>query len=99
MEQIKIIDSDSSKNFEEEINELLKEGWTISSTSCGFINSEEYSFKDLYQAILIHKPKPNVYHKVIKYFINLALNGQSEDEKEFWEAFKNQEPYSGHLNK
>jgi hypothetical protein len=90
MEQIKIIDSDSVTNFEEEVNGLLEEGWELSSSSCGFINSEEYSFKDFYQAILIRRLSEVKINELAK---------QLEDEKEFWEAMRNQEPYSDHLKK
>lgn len=50
---IKIIDSNNKNKFEETVNELIKKGWEISSTNCGFVNSEEYDFQDVFQAILI----------------------------------------------
>lgn len=39
-------------DFTKQTNELLKEGWKILSTSCGFVNSESYDFCGVYQAIL-----------------------------------------------
>jgi len=40
-------------NFEKEVNEFLQNGYLISSTSCGFANSESYDFCGVYRAILI----------------------------------------------
>lgn len=51
--EIKVISLPSENEFENMVNAYLKEGWEISSTSCGFINSELYDYKDWYQAILI----------------------------------------------
>ena len=39
-------------DFTKQINELLKRGWVILSTSCGFVNSEAYDFQGCYQAIV-----------------------------------------------
>lgn len=55
MSQIKVIENGDMNKFEAEVNELLRNGYSISSTSCGFINSEQYDFCSSYQAILIHK--------------------------------------------
>mgnify|MGYP000947344460 FL=1 len=50
---IKVVDESKPDVFEEKVNELLKMGYKISSTSCGFVNSEAYDFCSVYQAILI----------------------------------------------
>ena len=56
MSKIKVVESSDMNKFENEVNELLKDGYSISSTSCGFVNSENYDFCSSYQAILItHK--------------------------------------------
>ena len=51
--EIKVISLSSESEFENMVNAYLQEGWKISSTSCGFINSGLYDYKDWYQAILI----------------------------------------------
>lgn len=51
--EIKVISLSSESEFENMVNAYLKEGWKISSTSCGFINSESYDYGSVYQAILI----------------------------------------------
>ena len=38
--------------FEDTVNEYLKEGYKLSSSNCGFVNSEAYDFVDVWQAIL-----------------------------------------------
>lgn len=53
MQSIKVIDSSDIDEFEKDINELLVKGFKISSTSCGFVNSEIYDFCHCYQAILL----------------------------------------------
>jgi len=55
MQEIKVISYPNESYFESLVNNLLKEGWKISSTNCGFLNSENYGFKDVYQAILIRE--------------------------------------------
>lgn len=50
---IKVVEESKPNVFEEKVNELLKMGYKISSTSCGFVNSEAYDFCSVYQAILI----------------------------------------------
>lgn len=50
---IKVVDETEINVFETKVNELLKMGYKISSTSCGFVNSEAYDFCSVYQAILI----------------------------------------------
>lgn len=50
---IKVVHSSDEVKFTEQVNNLLNEGWTINSTSCGFVNSAQYDFCSVYQAILI----------------------------------------------
>ncbi len=52
---IKVIDENNGKVFESKCNELLKAGWVLDSSSCGFVNSEEYDFCSSYQAIFVEK--------------------------------------------
>jgi len=53
MKTIQVIEESDSKVFEDKVNSLLMNGWEILSTSCGFVNSEQYDFCGNYQAILI----------------------------------------------
>ena len=55
MQEIKVISYPDEGYFESLVNNLLKEGWRISSTNCGFLNSENYNFGNVYQAILIRE--------------------------------------------
>lgn len=48
-----MISQSSESEFENMVNAYLKEGWKLSSTSCGFMNNELYNFADVYQAILV----------------------------------------------
>ena len=54
MKQIKVITSSDKSGFEEEINNLLLDKWEILSTSCGFVNSEQYDFCESFQAVMIN---------------------------------------------
>lgn len=42
--QIELIENSNRADFESYVNVQLKEGWKISSTNCGTINSEAYDF-------------------------------------------------------
>lgn len=54
MQQIKIVSESDGNKFESEVNYLLKnEGYKILTSSCGFVQSEEYNFCDSYQIILV----------------------------------------------
>lgn len=55
MEQIITINSSNEDDFTKTVNNALKKGYTISSTSCGFVNSEKYGFCGCFMAILIIK--------------------------------------------
>ncbi len=50
---VKIVNTGSEVEFVMQCKRLLDDGYRISSTSCGFIQSEKYNFCDCYQAILI----------------------------------------------
>lgn len=50
---IKVINNTDECDFENMVNAYLSEGWKISSTNCGFLNSENYDFDTSFQAILI----------------------------------------------
>lgn len=51
--KIKVINMTDEDEFQETVNDFLGKGWVISSTACGFINSETYDFCTSFQAILI----------------------------------------------
>jgi hypothetical protein len=53
IEEVKVIQNTKQGDFEDEVNGWLKEGYKISSTSCGFFNSEAYDFCEHWQAILV----------------------------------------------
>lgn len=53
MEKIKVINITDEDEFEREINKWLLQGYKVSSSSCGFVNSESYDFCTSFQAILI----------------------------------------------
>ena len=55
MEKIKTISSSNQEEFENKVNDLLADGYVISSTSSGFVNSESYGFCDNWQAILVKR--------------------------------------------
>ena len=53
MSKIKTVNFSIESDFENYVNNCLREGYKISSTSCGFLNSESYDFCACYQAILV----------------------------------------------
>lgn len=53
MQEIKIINMTDEDDFTKAVNEALSNGYKISSTDCGFINSEQYDFCSSYMAILV----------------------------------------------
>lgn len=55
MQEIKVIEMMNDSDFENTVNAHLEEGWKISSTNCGFLNSENYDFRSVFQAILIRE--------------------------------------------
>ena len=53
--EVVTISRSDEDQFTKDVNELLVLGWEILSTSCGFVNSEQYDFCGSYQAILAIK--------------------------------------------
>lgn len=51
-QEIKVINLSDEAEFENILNAYLEEGWRIPSTSCGFLDSENYNFQTSFQAIL-----------------------------------------------
>ena len=49
MQIIKVIEESDMNKFESKVNDLLQNGYKISSTSCGFVNSEKYDFCSSYR--------------------------------------------------
>jgi len=39
--------------FEKRCNNLISEGYRLSSSSCGFVQSKEYDFQSVWQAIFV----------------------------------------------
>ena len=52
MNKIVTVSNNKQGDFEYMVNEYLEEGYKLSSSNCGFINSEAYDFVDVWQAIL-----------------------------------------------
>lgn len=52
MSKIVTVSANKQGYFEDQVNEYLQEGYKLSSSNCGFINSEAYDFVDVWQAIL-----------------------------------------------
>lgn len=65
-QEVKVLNITDETEFETNINSYLKEGWKISSTSCGFINSEAYDFCTSFQAILTKSIYDKVSHEIFK---------------------------------
>ena len=53
MQTIKVLESSDPKQFEIDVNDCLKEGYRISSTSCGFVDDSKYDYCGSYQAVLV----------------------------------------------
>ena len=51
--KIKVVASSDAIDFENKVNKIIEAGFKLSSSSCGFVNSERYDFCDAYHAILI----------------------------------------------
>lgn len=54
---VMIVEHADEEVFKQSCKEWVEKGYKVSSTSCGFINSEEYDYCDWYQAILIKEEK------------------------------------------
>jgi hypothetical protein len=55
MGNIQIVEKQDKDEFKKACDELLKRGYQLSSSSCGFVNSGEYNFCNVYQAVFISK--------------------------------------------
>lgn len=53
MQEVEIVEAADPDDFVERVNKLLSEGFQLSSSSCGFVDSEKYDFCGNYQAILL----------------------------------------------
>lgn len=54
MKPVIVISHDGEKEFEEESAELIKRGYQLIAASCGFVNSPQYDFLNVYQGIFVH---------------------------------------------
>jgi ribose 5-phosphate isomerase RpiB len=52
MNKIVTVSDNKQGDFTDRVNEYLEEGYKLSSSNCGFLNSESYDFVDYWQAIL-----------------------------------------------
>lgn len=52
-QEIITVEQNDPDRFENQVNELLAEGWRIHASHCGFIDSAEYHFCSSWQAILV----------------------------------------------
>ena len=53
-----VVESADMHEFERECLQLFEDGYRLDSSSCGFVNSEEYDFCQSYQAIFVDKQPP-----------------------------------------
>ena len=53
--KVVVLESNDTEAFEDDMNMYLEQGYDVSSSSCGFVNSEQYEFCSSYQAILVLK--------------------------------------------
>lgn len=65
-QEIKALNLTDETEFENIVNGFLAEGWKISSTSCGFVNSENYDFCTSFQAILAKDIYDKVAYEIFK---------------------------------
>ena len=56
---VKGVETSDKDEFERESSKLIGLGYKISSSNCGFLNSERYDFCPYYQAILIKESESN----------------------------------------
>lgn len=70
MQTIKVIDVCDKDEFENEINELLAQGYRLQSCSSCVLQSELYDFCSCYQAIMLKEEScKNIVQNVIKSFL------------------------------
>jgi hypothetical protein len=53
MQIVKTVDVSDNGEYEDKVNELLKDGFVLSSSSCGFVDSAEYEWCGVYKAVLV----------------------------------------------
>ncbi len=53
--QLVIVEKNLSLDFEKECNILLAQGYILQSSSCAFINSNDYNFVSVWMAIFLLK--------------------------------------------
>lgn len=56
---IKVVETSDKNDFERQSLKLMEQGYRVSSTYCGFLNSERYDFCSYYQAIFIKEGGSN----------------------------------------
>ncbi len=59
--ETRIVNLSDETDFEKAVSALLNDGWEISSTACGFINSEAYDYQNIYQAIMVRSAESAQY--------------------------------------
>ena len=59
MSNLILVNETDHIKFSEKCNELISQGYIVSSTSCGFIDSAEYDYCLVLNAILIKKEDGN----------------------------------------
>jgi hypothetical protein len=57
MKPLVVVASSDPDEFENKCSELLGSGYTLSSSSCGFVNSIEYDFCDSWHAVFVWEAK------------------------------------------
>jgi hypothetical protein len=59
MNNLVTVSETDREEFESKCNQFIELGYKLSSSSCGFLNSEEYDFCESYQAILVLQDQEN----------------------------------------
>lgn len=50
---VEVVESADPNDFTKRCSSLMRKGYKMHSSNCGFVNSEEYSFCSSYQAIFV----------------------------------------------
>jgi hypothetical protein len=50
-----VLDSSDTEAFEDDCNALVRDGYVMSSSSCGHVDSAEYDFCATFQAVFVLK--------------------------------------------
>jgi hypothetical protein len=58
MQRIQVVNSNDEDVFTKDVNDLLAKGYRISSTDCGFFDSEPYEFPLSLLAVLVIEEEP-----------------------------------------